>query len=97
MVGTINQKNMFSVLNEEQETQVTQEVEQKTQVQITQEIEQVTQEVEQKTRSTFKGIEVVPLVRKAIQKCRKEAESHSVTKQAIPPHPHLQTHLVPLS
>jgi hypothetical protein len=86
MVGTINQKNMFSVLNEEQETQVTQEVEQKTQdiEQVTQEVEQVTQEVEQKTRSTFKGREVVPLVRKAIQKCRKEVESHSVTKQAAP-------------
>jgi len=84
MVGTINEKNMFSVLNEEQETQVTQEVEQKTQV-------QVTQEVEQKTRSTFKGREVVPLVRKAIQKCRKEVESHSVTKQAIPTNTPVQT------
>lgn len=96
MVGTINEKNMFSVLNEEQETQVTQELEQNTQA--TEEIEQetqVTQEVKQTTRSTFKGREVVPLVRKAIQKCRKEAESHSVTKQPTPTNTPVQTSTTP--
>jgi hypothetical protein len=71
MVTGINQKNMFSVLDEQQETQKTQVVEQKTQV------------VEQKThvRSTFKGREATPLVRKAIQKTPNNVESRGVKEQ----------------
>jgi hypothetical protein len=78
MVTSINQKNMFSVLDEQQETQKTQAVEQKTQ-----EVEQKTQEVEQKTqtRSTFKGREATLLVRKAIQKTPNNVESRSVKEQ----------------
>ena len=71
MVTCINQKNMFSVLDEQQETQKTQVVEQKTHV------------VEQKThaRSTFKGREAIPLVRKAIQKTPTNVESRAVKEQ----------------
>ena len=78
MVTGINQKNMFSVLDEQQETQKTQVVEQKTQV-----VEQKTQVVEQKThvRSTFKGREATPLVRKAIQKTPNNVESRDVKEQ----------------
>ena len=78
MVTGINQKNMFSVLDEQQETQKTQVVEQKTQV-----VEQKTQVVEQKThvRSTFKGREATPLVRKAIQKTPNNVESRGVKEQ----------------
>ena len=85
MVTGINQKNMFSVLDEQQETQKTQVVEQKTQVveQKTQVVEQKTQVVEQKThvRSTFKGREATPLVRKAIQKTPNNVESRGVKEQ----------------
>jgi hypothetical protein len=85
MVTGINQKNMFSVLDEQQETQKTQVVEQKTQVveQKTQVVEQKTQVVEQKThvRSTFKGREATPLVRKAIQKTPNNVESRDVKEQ----------------
>jgi hypothetical protein len=85
MVTGINQKNMFSVLDEQQETQKTQAVEQKTQEveQKTQAVEQKTQAVEQKTqtRSTFKGREATLLVRKAIQKTPNNVESRSVKEQ----------------
>jgi hypothetical protein len=78
MVTGINQKNMFSVLDEQQETQKTQAVEQKTQA-----VEQKTQEAEQKTqtRSTFKGREATLLVRKATQKTPNNVESRSVKEQ----------------